>query len=340
MQHSSGIAEIVLSVKTDAAAGITCESNGTLSPGGSAIGRKPGVGKCEKPNLTLSLGSRHQTILVNTMSSNTYCDSRVPYEDCYNFVDSPSIHVLVGSCDEKKQFVVHEDLIKRSSPFFANAMGRDWKESCERTVPLPDDEPAVFSLYLKRIYTGTLPIQMPATNTTGEQDQYHALSKLYVLAEKLMDVDTKKAVLAALSARAVETSYVTLPGCDSISYIYEGTPENDAARQWLVDVYTNYGSGNIMDCDRTGYPKEFLADLAVSMMKERAQPRVYKETEDRLAQTEATLKRTAEDLVSMRSRADTSERALKKVKCSHSDEKYLLQNKLLFAESETEQLRN
>ncbi len=51
-----------------------------------------------------------------------------------------------------KVFIAHEHLLKEASPFFAKALEGEWKESTEGIVPLPDDEPVVFSLYLKFLY--------------------------------------------------------------------------------------------------------------------------------------------------------------------------------------------
>ena len=53
-----------------------------------------------------------------------------------------------------KQFTVYESLISSNSAFFANALGRDWKEARERVVPLPENEPEVFRLYLTYLYVG------------------------------------------------------------------------------------------------------------------------------------------------------------------------------------------
>lgn len=53
-----------------------------------------------------------------------------------------------------KQFTVYESLITSNSAFFANALGHDWKEAQERVVPLPENEPEVFRLYLTYLYVG------------------------------------------------------------------------------------------------------------------------------------------------------------------------------------------
>ncbi|KAH6637781.1 hypothetical protein C7974DRAFT_450829 [Boeremia exigua] len=229
-------------------------------------------------------------------------DVRVLYNATYSFVESPSIRVLVGSDEPPTPFFVHEALITQRSVFFAKAIGGDWKESAERSVPLPDDEPAVFSLYLMCLYTKTLPVQTPELETAEQQHQYRLLCKLYVLAEKLIDSTTKDTIFAALSAHAQEINFVFLPDSDAVQIIYEGTPENDAARRWLVNLYTDHGLCDDLGlCDELGvipadFPKDFLMDLAVNMMAKRARPGAYKWMEEKLAQTRTELMVNTADL--------------------------------------------
>jgi hypothetical protein len=69
-----------------------------------------------------------------------------------SYVSSPCIRVDVGTGPAMKQFIVYESLITSNSAFFASALGHDWKEAHERVVPLPENEPEVFRLYLTYLY--------------------------------------------------------------------------------------------------------------------------------------------------------------------------------------------
>jgi hypothetical protein len=62
--------------------------------------------------------------------------------------------VLVGDGDDKHDFTVHEDVICGCSEFFRKAMNGKWKESEERVVPLPQEDPEIFSMYLQACYVG------------------------------------------------------------------------------------------------------------------------------------------------------------------------------------------
>jgi hypothetical protein len=53
----------------------------------------------------------------------------------------------VGS-ERQVRVAAHQSLICKSFQFFACALRRGWKESTERLVILPEDDPEVFSSHL------------------------------------------------------------------------------------------------------------------------------------------------------------------------------------------------
>ncbi|KAK5715975.1 hypothetical protein LTR15_009800 [Elasticomyces elasticus] len=52
-----------------------------------------------------------------------------------------------------QRFVVHENAVRPVAEFVKLALTGEWKEATERTIPLPEDEPAVFHVY----QTGSTP---------------------------------------------------------------------------------------------------------------------------------------------------------------------------------------
>jgi hypothetical protein len=70
----------------------------------------------------------------------------------YSYVDSPMIRVLVGNEEVRKESNIHQDLICSRSNFFKNALKKPWLEANERKVTLAEEEPEIFSLYLKLLY--------------------------------------------------------------------------------------------------------------------------------------------------------------------------------------------
>ncbi len=74
----------------------------------------------------------------------------------YRYVTSPCVRVLVGPASHQQEFFVHQSLICGRSEFFSNAMSGHWKETVNREVPLPEDEPDIFALYLKLLYVSAV----------------------------------------------------------------------------------------------------------------------------------------------------------------------------------------
>ncbi|KAF2470311.1 uncharacterized protein BDR25DRAFT_171249, partial [Lindgomyces ingoldianus] len=104
------------------------------------------------------------------------------------------IAVLVGQGDDQRSFDVHESLITSRSRFFCNAMNGKWKEAEERTVALLEDDPIVFELYLQCLYAGHANLD----EDIEIGDQYVLWGRLFVLAEKLRDLESKNIIVDAL----------------------------------------------------------------------------------------------------------------------------------------------
>lgn len=119
---------------------------------------------------------------------------------------------------------------------------------------------------------------LPVRRTESDIDhwgEYVNLSKLYVLAEMLMDEDTKNVVLAAILDKSKEVSvngtlsYTYYLDGTSIQIIYDRTPEGSPARRLLVDLYTTFGDETFKLAEFPDLPKDFFFDLAVNLMAKR-----------------------------------------------------------------------
>jgi hypothetical protein len=67
-------------------------------------------------------------------------------------------------------------------------MSRDWKESKQRSVHLPNDDPYAFELYLYFLYRGRLPAKPNRSEPAAESEELQ-LAKAYVLGDRLQDGD-------------------------------------------------------------------------------------------------------------------------------------------------------
>lgn len=105
------------------------------------------------------------------------------------------------------------------------------------------------------------------------------LSKLYVMAEMLIDQATKDIVVQAMTAKSNEASADGsryFPGLNCIQIMYHGTPENSPARCLIVQMYTD-NDLDISDATSDTIIKDFAIDLAVNLMKNRPIRRVHEQ---------------------------------------------------------------
>lgn len=127
----------------------------------------------------------------------------------------------------------------------------------------------------------------PATDT-----EYYDLSKLYVLAEMLIDDKTKGLVLAAILTRSEQpfpNGKLLYPDLQCVKVIYEGTPEESPARRLLVELYTEFIEDSFTRDELSEIPKDFLCDLSSNMLASRLSLNAQTSLEDNYAMTVKSL---------------------------------------------------
>jgi hypothetical protein len=146
-----------------------------------------------------------------------------------------------------------------------------------RTIELPDDDPAAFSIYMTWLYSGKLPIlpstAPPSLNDSLDPDAaegHHTLAYAYVLGERLMDASFKNAICDAyvLYARGSPPAKRMYPSNEDIRILYEGTSETAPVRQLLVDIWTCRGKYEWIEAD-ADLPKDFLVAVTRGLLKVR-----------------------------------------------------------------------
>ncbi|CAO2656323.1 Nn.00g051260.m01.CDS01 [Neocucurbitaria sp. VM-36] len=160
------------------------------------------------------------------------------------------------------------------SLFFKKALTGNWKEAEERVVKLPEDTPSVFATHVHHLYTGELAVRSDDLEHWPMFQQANLnLCHLYVLAERLQDIQTKNAILSRLFEMCREKQSDVkphYPGKRAISIIYNGTTSGSHARKLLVDLWTynRLGSWNV----NVELPKEFCQELLYNLMDKRSPP--------------------------------------------------------------------
>lgn len=109
--------------------------------------------------------------------------------------------------------------------------------------------------------------------------EYVSLTSLYVLSERLQDVEAKNSAIHALMSKATHESATIksachLPSPEAVSLMYDNTPHHCPGRQAIIDCFVWFGQDWSMDmfgCG-TNYCKEFLSDLSKALMACRVRP--------------------------------------------------------------------
>lgn len=121
--------------------------------------------------------------------------------------------------------------------------------------------------YLNFAYSGEL-LTTYFTDPTlsGRPDRESCrLAKLYVLGKRLLDDVVHNAVVRELFRISDLTD--TVPGRAVINILYEGTPEGDHARHFVVDLWVDWASSLDLDSLDDNFDQAFTSDLARALFQ-------------------------------------------------------------------------
>jgi hypothetical protein len=123
---------------------------------------------------------------------------RMPKRGYDSFITSPLIKVLVGPENDRSELYIHRNMITSQSIFFANALSDRWENSETKTVNLYDLDPELtaeeVTAYLETVYTKEIASQ-------EEENDVSYTCRIYVVAERMLDVQTRNLALQAVYER-------------------------------------------------------------------------------------------------------------------------------------------
>jgi hypothetical protein len=179
---------------------------------------------------------------------------------------------VVGTGEEEEEYIVHEDLLCKSSAFFASAAKEEWKEGQEHRIPLPDDSPSIVDLYIHWVYSSRVFSRQRPKEENRVGKEFDLLVGGFIFGEKIQDGDFKDVIIDAL-IKCISTPdeggtrwYPTKAWVDRA---YEGTPEGSPLRKLLLDMHTFHGNSKWLDGTKS---VEFLTDLAGRLLDDQKQP--------------------------------------------------------------------
>lgn len=148
------------------------------------------------------------------------------------------------------------------------ALRGEWKEAQERTIPLPEDDPEVFSVYQQWLYGGRIHTCSSNKALFKPNDEYKTLVKAYILGEKIVDQDFKDSIADASveklrPLRRFDASLTDL--------VFDNTPAGSPLRRLWLDVYYHFGSSEWLDAKLVGGPinAEFMVEFSRYQMEYR-----------------------------------------------------------------------
>ncbi|KAH7085231.1 hypothetical protein BKA63DRAFT_559873 [Paraphoma chrysanthemicola] len=151
---------------------------------------------------------------------------------------------------------VHKNVLLQCT-FFANALMPEWIAAREgKPIDLSDVESEFFAAYVQWLYTHHVHVSFDTTKQAG--------AELYVLGERLMDLEFQDAIMSAMIARCE----IDWPSNIEVCIIYEGTTAASPARRLMVDIFCREGDEDWIDSeDGDKLPIDFHRDLARALMK-------------------------------------------------------------------------
>lgn len=174
---------------------------------------------------------------------------------------------LVGTSPSQK-FIVHKGAVEPRSEFVRLALRGEWKEASERTIPLPDDDPAAFSVYQQWLYTGM--IHTCSDEAPSKVDpEYKLLVKAYVLGEKIIDPTFKDCVVDAIIEKLHDPRHFDTGLAD---LVFGGTPPTSLLRRLWIEIYFSFGNADWITPESMGETgsMEFLVEFSRYQIQHRS----------------------------------------------------------------------
>ncbi|KAL8995561.1 MAG: hypothetical protein Q9169_004734 [Polycauliona sp. 2 TL-2023] len=129
-------------------------------------------------------------------------------------------------------FYIHSQLLTPKSAFFKAALAGPWRESAERVIYLPEDDPKLFGNYVLWVYDYPNPLY--PNNVSFSNDE---LCQLYVLGDKLGSEAWQNMIIDKICKRATRRSdqHVFAIPDSTFEYVYDNTPPGSRLRKVLAD---------------------------------------------------------------------------------------------------------
>ena len=136
--------------------------------------------------------------------------------------------VTIEVGNDKKQFVIHKDLLTFYSDYFRGAFNSSFKEGAEGKLSLLDVDVEVFDIFHKFLYTGCL------ADGEGHKISSRKLIRLWLFGDQFMIPCFQNSVVDAILKR-MDVALV-IPDITCIKLVWENTLRSAPLRKFMLDI--------------------------------------------------------------------------------------------------------
>lgn len=186
------------------------------------------------------------------------------------FSKSDILTILVGKDGNAEEYAVHKSYMVKSSDFMKAALSRDWKETRDHHVTIPDHEPAAFEGYINWVYSdkitfkveGCADCQSLSRATTCLQAHSLALAKMWILGDYLDDKHFCNAVNDLLKSAGLRGACY-LP-TETVQHVWQNAPSEGPLRDLLLEIWKfDLQLVSRESLLKIGLPNDFLVELLI-----------------------------------------------------------------------------
>lgn len=184
-----------------------------------------------------------------------------------SWADVATVTLLVG--EGKTAFIVHEADLFEASSFFKAAFTSKFKESSERTMTLPEDDEAIFDIFVEWLYRQRYEIpSLPVGDPSKASNRLMQPVQLFLLADKY-DVPTLKNLILFKMFLACKEGKRDSINHETVAYAYKHTTLRSSIRKLLVDWLAFNPAWIEQECNQVWLREhpEISTDLNVSLTR-------------------------------------------------------------------------
>lgn len=158
---------------------------------------------------------------------------------------------------EDSPFYVYKELACQDSGFFKAALNSSFVEGKEQSISFPEDDVAVFKVYLTWLNLKTLRFNF------DHEEWWCYLAKLWIFADKICAPKFMNKVVDAFFEVFFDNRDISFASAGAVHYVYEHTSTDSALRRIFVRFFLQMTMKNI---NLQPYPHDFVVGVVSKIL--------------------------------------------------------------------------